>query len=146
MIYYAGLFFKWVAQALFSTLVLLAGGALLVVALWWFMLRPRRRSSLSAWMVLGALVLAFGGWRTWGVWQDFSRPELGMFREFIAEPIPREVRGLAPAIAAPVMFHDGAYISFHAPREVIERIINHSLPGSKALMVIEGMKRRSPRS
>ena len=146
MIYYLGLLFKWTAHAFVPALLLLLVGALVLVALWWFVLRPRHLSPVRAWLVLGAVVLIFGGWRTWGVWQDFSRPELRMFQEYIAEPIPREVQGLAPATAAPVMFHDGAYISFKAPQELVEGIVNHSVRGSKTLAVVEEIKRQSRRN
>jgi hypothetical protein len=68
-----------------------------------------------------------------------------MFRDFVANPIPPEVVGLAPASPAPVMFHDGAYISFHAPPELVQRIVTHSLPGSKTFSVVAAMKQQSTR-
>src|SRR5262249_37619789 len=77
--------------------------------------------------------------------RDFSQPEWHMFRDFVANPIPRGVVGLAPASPAPVMFHDGAYISFRAPPQLVERIVNHSLPGSKTLSVVAAMKQESAR-
>src|SRR4051812_41639593 len=146
MIYLAALIFRWVAQALLPTLALLIAGAAVVWTFWWYRLRPQLRSSLREWLVLGAVVLAFGGWRTRAVWLDFARPELHMFRECIAKPIPREVQELAPGMAAPMPFQDAAYISFKAPREVVDRIIHHSLPGSTAVGLVEKMKRRSQRS
>lgn len=68
-----------------------------------------------------------------------------MFRTYVADPIPKAVKGLAPAIAAPVMFHDGAYITFQAPPEVVEAIVNHSLKGAKTREVITKMKQQSGR-
>jgi len=143
MIYLLGLFIKWIGHALIPTALLLVAGALAMLSLWWFVVRPRKLSARRGWLILGLVTVGFGGWRTWEVWQDFSRPELHMFRDFVGDPIPKEIQGLAPAIAAPVMFHDGAYISFHAPPELVERIVNHSLRGSKTLAVVAEMKRRS---
>jgi hypothetical protein len=104
-----------------------------------------RRSSVKGWLALCLLTAAFGGWRTWVVGESFFRPELEMFRKYVAKPIPKTVDGLKPASAAPVMFHDGALIEFRAPPEVVERIVHHSLPGSKTPGVIKKMKRRSGR-
>jgi hypothetical protein len=143
MIYLLGLLIKWIGHALIPTALLLSGDALVMLGVWWFVLRPRKLSAWKGWLVLGLITVGFGGWRTWEVWQDFSRPELRMFRDFVADPIPKEIQRLAPASAAPVMFHDGAYIFFHAPPELIERIVNHSLPGSKTLAAVAEMKRQS---
>jgi len=145
MIYLLGLLIRWIGHALIPALMLLALGAPVLLGVWWFLLRPRHLSVWRWWLALGLVVLSFAGWRTWEVWQDFSHPELQMFRTFVADPIPRDVRELAPATSAPVMFHDGAYISFHASQELVQRIVNHSLPGSKTLAVVAQMKRRSGR-
>jgi hypothetical protein len=145
MIYLLGLLMKWIGHALIPTALLLAAGALVMLGVWWLVLRPRKLSAWKGWLVLGLITVSFGGWRTWEVCQNFSRPELHMFRAFVADPIPKEVQGLAPASAAPVMFHDGAYISFHAPPELVERIVNHSLAGSKTLAAVAEMKRQSGR-
>jgi hypothetical protein len=145
MIYLLGLAFKWVGYALVPTVLVFAAGALVMAGLWRFVLRPRKLSSGKGWLALGLLTLAFGGWRTWVVGESFFHPELEMFRKYVARPIPKGVEGLKPASAAPVMFHDGALIEFHAPPEVVERIVHHSLPGSKTLGVIRKMKRRSGR-
>jgi len=145
MIYLLGLLIRWIGHALIPALILLALGAPVLLGVWWFLLRPRQLSVWRWWLVLGLAVLGFAGWRTWEAWQDFSHPELQMFRSFVAEPIPKEVQGLAPATSAPVMFHDGAYISFHASQELVQRIVNHSLPGSKTLAVVAQMKRLNGR-
>ena len=136
---------KWIGHALIPTVLLLAAGALVMLGVWWLVLRPRKLSSWKGWLILGLITVSFAGWRTWEVWQNFSHPELHMFRAFVADPIPKEVQGLAPAIAAPVMFHDGAYISLRAPPELVERIVHHSLSGSKTFEVVAEMKRRSSR-
>ena len=141
MIYLAGLLFNWIARALVPALGLLAVGSIVVALVWWFRLRPRRRSPVRAWLALGLVTFTFGTWRTWSVWQDFSHPEFRMFREFVADPIPRDIKSLAPATAAPVMFHDGAYISFVATPTVVDQIVRHSLPGSTALAAIAKVKK-----
>ena len=145
MVYLAGLIFRWIAYALVPTVLLFGAGALVMAVVWRFVLRPRKLPSGKGWLVLALVTLASGGWRTWEVGQSFFHPELHMFREYVAEPIPKAVKGLAPASAAPVMFHDGAYIAFHAPPEMVEGIINHSLKGSKTREVIRKMKRQSGR-
>jgi hypothetical protein len=136
---------KWLARAFIPTMVLLVAGVVVVLGAWAFALRPRRLSSTKAWLALVLVALGFGGWRTWEVWRDFSQPQWRMFRDFVANPIPPEVVGLVPASAAPVMFHDGAYISFHAPPALVQRIVTHSLPGSKTLSVVAEMKQQSAR-
>jgi len=138
MVYLAGLIFKWIAYALVPTVLLFGAGALVMATLWRFVLRPRKMSSGKGWLLLAMVTLAFGGWRTWEVGQSFFHPEVQMFRQYVAEPIPKAVKGLAPATAAPVMFHDGAYVAFHAPPEVVEGIVNHSLKGAKTPEVIAG--------
>jgi hypothetical protein len=145
MVYLAGLIFKWIAHALVPAVLLFGVGALVLAILWGFVLRRRKLSSGKGWLGLALVTLAFGGWRTWEVGQSFYHPELQMFRQYVAEPIPKAVTGLAPAIASPVMFHDGAYIAFHAPPEVVEGIVNHSLKGAKTGEVIRKMKRQSGR-
>jgi hypothetical protein len=146
MIYLLALFLKWIARALIPTLLLLVLGVVVMLGIWFLVLRPRKISAWKGWLAVGLITIAFGGWRSVEVWREFSRPELHMFRTYVADPIPAEVQGLAPASAAPVMFHDGAYISFHAPPEVVDRLTHHALPGSKTLEVVVEMKRQSSRN
>jgi hypothetical protein len=143
MIYLLGLFMRWIGQALIPTVLLFTAGALILLVVWRFVLRPRKLAVWKGWLAIGLITVSFGCWRTWEVWQKFSHPELHMFRDFVADPIPKEVQGLAPAIAAPMMFHDGAYISFRAPPELVARIVNHSLPGATTWAAVTEMKRRS---
>jgi hypothetical protein len=145
MVYLAGLFFKWIAYAFVPTVLLFGVGALVMASVWRLVLRPRKLPAGKGWLMLALVTLAFGGWRTWEVGQSFFHPELQMFRQYVAEPIPKAVKGLAPATAAPVMFHEGAYIAFHAPPEVVEEILNHSLKGAKTREVVRKMKRQSGR-
>ena len=145
MVYLAGLIFKWIAYAVVPTVLLFGVGTLVMAVIWRFALRPRKLSSGKGWLALALVTLAFGGWRTWEVGQSFFHPELQMFRQYVAEPIPKAVKDLAPASAAPVMFHDGAYVAFQAPPEVVEGIVNHSLKGAKTPEVITKMKRQSGR-
>lgn len=142
MIYLFGLFIQWIIRALLPAFLFLAAGALLVLLVWLLFLR-RRRAVVVLWIILGLATVSFAGWRTRDVWRDFKHPELRMFRTYIADPIPEEVRNLAMATPAPAMFHDGALIKFEAPETVLGKILNHSLPGSKTLAVVEEMKRQS---
>lgn len=143
MIYLLGLFFQWIVRALVPAFLFLATGALLVVLVWVFFLRRRRRAVVAIWLMLGLATLSFAGWRTWDVWRDFKHPELRMFRHYIADPIPNEVRNLTMATPAPALFHDGALIKFQVPETVLRKILDHSLPGSKTLALVEEIKRQS---
>lgn len=145
MVYLLALLIRWIAHALIPTALLFAISVIVMLGIGWLVLRPRKISPWKGWLVVGLMTIAFGGWRSFEVWRDFSRPELHMFRTYVADPIPVDIHGLAPAIAAPVMFHDGAYISFRAPPELVERLINHSVPGSKTLGVVTEMKKQSRR-
>jgi hypothetical protein len=145
VIYLLGLLVEWIGHALIPAALLLAGGSVVLLVVWLSVLRPRRLPVWKGWVALGLVAVVFGGWRTWEVWHNFSRPEFHMFRTYIADPIPKEVEGLGPGSPAPVMFHDGAYIHFHAPPELVEHILNHSLAGSKTLGVVAEMKRQSGR-
>lgn len=144
MIYLLGLMIQWVGRALIPALLVLIVGAVVVGMVWWLFLRRHRRAMVAAWLTLGLVTVAVGGWRSWEVWRDFSHPEVRMFRDYIARPIPNEVSNLAMAVASPEMFHDGALIRFQAPAGLVARIVDHSLPGSTALAVVADMKRQSP--
>ena len=143
MIYLLALLIKWIGHALVPTMLALAAGTLVMLAVWWFGLRPRQRPAWKGWLILGLVTVGFGGWRTWEVWRDFFHPEFSMFRRFVANPIPGEIEALAPASGAPVMFHDGAYISFRAPPALVERLVTHSLAGARTLAVVAEMKQQS---
>ena len=112
MIYLLGLMIQWVGRALVPALLVLVAGAVVVGLVWWLFLRRHRRAVVTAWVALGLVTVTFGGWRSWEVWRDFSHPEVRMFRNYIARPIPNEVTNLAMAVASPEMFHDGALIRF----------------------------------
>ena len=144
MIYLLGLMIQWVGRALIPALLVLVAGAVVVGLIWWLFLRRNRRAVVTAWLILGLVAVSFGGWRSWEVWRDFSHPEVRMFRDYIARPIPSEVTNLAMAVASPEMFHDGALIRFQAPAGLVHKIVDHSLPGSTALAVVAEMKRQSP--
>ena len=144
MIYLLGLMIQWVGRALIPALLVLVAGAVVVGLLWWLFLRRHRRAVVTAWLTLGLVTVTFGGWRSWEVWRDFSHPEVRMFRDYLARPIPNEVTHLAMAVASPEMFHDGALIRFQAPAGLVPKIVDHSLPGSTALAVVAEMKRQSP--
>ena len=144
MIYLLGLVIQWFGRALLPSLLVLAAGAVVVGLVWWLFLRRNRRAVVMAWVTLVLVTVAFGGWRSWEVWRDFSHPEGRMFRDYIASPIPKEVTNLTMAVASPEIFHDGALIRFQAPEGLVHKIVNHSLAGSKALAVVTGMKRQSP--
>ena len=144
MIYLLGLAIQWFGRALLPALLVLAAGAVVVGLVWWLFLRRNRRAVVMAWLTLGLVTLAFGGWRSWEVWRDFAHPEARMFRDYIASPIPDEVTNLTMAVASPEMFHDGALIRFQAPPVLVHKIIDHSLAGSKAMAVVADVKRQSP--
>src|SRR5882672_5830827 len=97
MIYLLALVIKWVGRALIPALLVLAAGAVVVGLVWWLVLRRNRRAVVTAWLTLGLITVTFGGWRSWEVWRDFSHPEVHMFRDYVANPIPNEVTHLAMA-------------------------------------------------
>lgn len=145
MLYLGWLVVRWILRALIPATFLFAAGALLSSLAWLFFLRRRRRTAMALWVVVGSASLGFMGWRTWEVWTDFTRPQVRMFRNYIADPVPRSISQLAMATPAPAMFHDGAIIRFQVTPAALRQILDHSLPGSTTLGVIEEMKRQSAR-
>src|SRR5262245_48558184 len=112
MLYLGWLVVRWVLRAVIPALLLFGAGALFVGLLWLLFLRRRRRAAMALWVVVVSMAMGFFGWRTWEVWTDFTRPQMRMFRNYIADPIPKAVSDLSMATPAPAMFHDGALLRF----------------------------------
>ncbi|MEX2049096.1 MAG: hypothetical protein WEB90_05925 [Gemmatimonadota bacterium] len=141
MIYLATGLFLWFVRALVPTsFVLVLGG----VGAW---LAHRFGGLPVRTGVIGVAVVALGvlGWQTRSVRREFTHPEITMFRRYIADPIPDEVRNLAPGSGSPLVMSNSAIVRFEAPTATLDALLNHSLPGSTALEVLAELKTRNGR-
>jgi hypothetical protein len=141
VIYLATGLVLWLVRALVPTSVVLVLGG---VGVW---LAHRFGGLRARTGVIAVAVIALGvlAWQTRSVRREFTHPEVTMFRRYIADPIPDEVRNLAPGSGSPLFLHNSAIVTFEAPAATLAALLDHSLPGSTALEMLAELKTRNGR-
>jgi hypothetical protein len=146
MLYLFGLSFWWLRDALLPTALFGGLSCLAWLLLSTTLLRGRPRLRRRGFVLLFAATIGWLAIGTRDVLHRFDNPQLEMFRNYVADPIPTTVEDLAVDSAAPAVFCDGALLRFRAPAAVRRAILHHGLPGSSTRHVAKQLAERLGRN